>query len=196
MRWSGAALISFSIMKDFTVMLNAVSLGDDHSASALLPLVYEELRRLAYSQMLHEASSHTLQPTALVHEAWLRMVSETDRTWQNRAYFFSAAATAMRRILVEHARRRGRLKRGGDRVRVDIDVLELTEPLQEDCILMVEEALQQLEKAHPKRARVVTLKYFGGMTNREVAETMGMSECSIERYWAFSKAWLYDKIAP
>lgn len=182
-------------LNDFTVILNSASQGDDHSASALLPLVYEELRRVAYSQMAMESANHTLQPTALVHEAWLRMVSDEDRTWHNRAYFFASAATAMRRILVEHARRKGRLKRGGDRQRLDLDVLDLAEPGQDENILLVEAALNQLESAHPKRGRVVMLKYFGGMTNREVAETMGLSEATVERYWAFSKAWLYDKIS-
>jgi RNA polymerase sigma factor (TIGR02999 family) len=182
-------------MNDLTVILNAAAHGDGHSASALLPLVYDELRRLARSRMAMEGAGHTLQPTALVHEAWLRMVAAEDRTWQNRAYFFSSAATAMRRILVEHARKKSRLKRGGERQRLDIDALELSEPVQDEGILMVEEALQQLEQAHPKRGRVVMLKYFGGMTNKEVAETMGIGEATVERYWAFSKAWLYDRIS-
>jgi len=182
-------------MNDFTIILNAASHGDDHSASALLSLVYDELRRLAYARMAMEKEGHTLQPTALVHEAWLRMVNDEERTWHNRAYFFTAAATAMRRILVEHARKKSRLKRGGDRQQVDADLLELPEPAQDESVLAVEEALKLLEAAHPKRGRVVMLKYFGGMTNREVAETMGIGEATVERYWAFSKTWLYDKIS-
>lgn len=179
---------------DFTLILNTVSQGNAESADALLPLVYEELRRLAHAQMASESAHHTLQPTALVHEAWLRMVRDEGRNWRNRAYFFSAAATAMRRILVEHARSKGRLKRGGNRHRVDRDMIDLATPAMDDSILWVDEALQQLEQVHPQRARVVILKYFAGMTHEETAEALSLSQATVERYWAFSKAWLYDRI--
>lgn len=183
-------------MNDVTMILNAAAKGDDHSAEALLPLVYEELRSLARSQMAMESASHTLQPTALVHEAWLRMVKDSDRTWQNRAYFFVAAAQSMRRILVEHARRKSRLKRGGDQVRLNLDDLELSDSAQQaDVILLVDDALEQLERLYPQRAQVVTLKYYGGMTNREVSETMGISEAKVERHWTFSRVWLHDRIS-
>lgn len=181
-------------MNDFTLMLNAASHGNDHSAAALLPMVYDELRKLAYARMAKESAGHTLQPTALVHEAWLRLVDSEERSWQNRAYFFSAAATAMRRILVEYARRKTRLKHGGGQHRMDVDGLELSVAGPDDKILMVEEALQQLEAVNPQRAQVVVMKYFGGMTNKEVAQTLEIGERSVDRHWACAKTWLYDKI--
>lgn len=181
-------------MNDFTQVLHSASQGDDRSAESLLPLVYEELRRLAYSRMAKESANHTLQPTALVHEAWLRMVNDDERTWHNRAYFFSAAATSMRRILVEHARAKARLKRGGDQQRKDVNLVDLAEPLPDEKILLVEDALKQLEMAHPKWAQVVVMKYFGGMLSKEVAETLGIGERSVERYWACARAWLYKRI--
>ena len=168
--------------------------GDSHSAAALLPLVYDELRRLAYARMATESSDHTLQPTALVHEAWLRMVGQQDRTWQNRAYFFSAAATSMRRILVEHARRKMRLKHGGGQLRVDIDSIELADSATDEKILLVEEALKELESANRMRAQIVTMKYYGGMTNKEVAEALDIGERSVDRHWACAKMWLFEKI--
>ena len=181
-------------MNDFTIMLSAASHGDDHSAAALLPIVYDELRKLARARMVHESASHTLQPTALVHEAWLRMVDDQERTWQNRAYFFSAAATSMRRILVEHARRKARLKHGGGQARLDVDKMELAESAPDERILMVEEALKEMEQVNEQRARIVVMKYFGGMTNKEVAETLGIGERTVDRHWACAKTWLYDKI--
>lgn len=181
-------------MNDFTMVLNSVAHGDSPSAEALLPLVYEELRRLAYARMAQESANHTLQPTALVHEAWLRMVNDEERTWHNRAYFFASAATAMRRILVEHARRKNRLKRGGDFQRKEVDVVELSEPPQDDKVLLVEQALKQLERVHPEWAKVVVMKFFGGMFNKDVAEALGLGERSVERYWACARAWLYKKI--
>lgn len=182
-------------MNDFTRLLQSAAHGDDSSAEALLPLVYEDLRRLAQARMGQEASGHTLQPTALVHEAWLRMVNDTERTWQNRAYFFAAAATAMRRILIDHARRKAQLKRGGDQKRVNLDQLDLTEPQQDEIILLMEDALKELEQLHPKWGQVVVMKYFGGMTNKEAAEALDVSEPTVERYWAAAKVWLYRRIS-
>lgn len=181
-------------MNDFTIMLNAASHGDNHSAQALLPLVYDELRKLAYARMAMESSDHTLQPTALVHEAWLRMVADEERTWQNRAYFFSAAATAMRRILVEHARRKTRLKHGGGQQRLNVDQVDVASPETDEKILLVEEALKELEAVNEIRSKVVVMKYFGGMTNKEVAEALGIGERSVDRHWACAKMWLYDRI--
>ncbi len=158
-------------------------------------MVYEELRNLAAARMAREAAGHTLQPTALVHEAWLRLVSDKDQTWQNRAYFFGAAAEAMRRILIEHARRKSRLKHGGGQERLNIEDLDLAETTPDDKILLVNDALQQLEAEHPERARIVVLKYFGGMTNKEVAETLGIGERSVDRHWVCAKVWLFRKIA-
>ena len=181
-------------MDDFTVFLNSAAHGDRRSAEALLPLIYEELRRLASTHMALESANHTLQPTALVHEAWLKMVNDQERTWHNRAYFFAAAATMMRRILVDHARRKKRLKRGGQYQRQDVDILNLAEPLPDDRILLIEDALKQLERVHPDWAQVVVMKYFGGMLTQEVAGILGIGTRSVERYWACARAWLYKKI--
>lgn len=181
-------------MNDITIILNAASHGDDRSAAALLPMVYDELRQLAYARMANESSDHTLQPTALVHEAWIRMVDGQDRTWHNRAYFFASAATAMRRILVEHARRKARLKHGGGQRRVDVDVLDLMEVEPDETILKIDEALQQLKDVNAQCAKIVEMKYFGGMTNKEVAETLEIGLRTVDRHWAYAKAWLYDKI--
>lgn len=187
-------------MNDFTMMLNSVAQDGGRSADALLPLVYDELRRLAYARMAMEAPNHTLQPTALVHEAWLRMVNDAGRDWQNRAYFFSAAATAMRRILIDHARRKCALKHGGGQQRLDLDAMDeaglnMDDPDVNEKILMVEEALSQLEESYPLWANVVTMKYYGGMTDKEVAETLDIGDRSVRRYWAFAKAWLFDRIS-
>jgi RNA polymerase sigma factor (TIGR02999 family) len=164
------------------------------ASSELLPLVYEELRRLAMSRMSREIEGQTLQATALVHEVWLRLVGEGDRTWQNRAHFFGAAAEAMRRILIENARRKSRFKRGGHFVRVDLGDVELAETTADDKILLINEALEKMEVADPEKARVVVLKFFGGLTHQEVAENLGVTERTVERHWAYAKAWLFQEI--
>ena len=181
-------------MNDFTEILHAAAHGKSQSAETLLPLVYEELRKLAHARMAKEAPNHTLQPTALVHEAWLRMVDDEERTWQNRAYFFSAASTAMRRILVDHARSKTRLKRGGDHQRLYIDQHELADSEPDDRILMVDDALLRLEATHPQWAQIVVMKYFGGMSNKEAAEALDIGERTVDRYWACARAWLYRRI--
>jgi RNA polymerase sigma factor (TIGR02999 family) len=145
--------------------------------------------------MARESAGHTLQPTALVHEAWLRLVGDGDRTWQNRAYFFAAAAEAMRRILIEHARRKSRLKNGGGQERLNTEELELADAMPDEKILLVNDALEQLEVEHPVRARIVVMKYFGGMTNKEVAETLGIGERSVDRHWVCAKTWLFRKVS-
>jgi RNA polymerase sigma factor (TIGR02999 family) len=181
-------------MSDVTQVLQSMSKGDARASEQLLPLVYEELRRVAMARMAQEASGQTLQATALVHEAWLRLVSDGDRTWQNRAHFFGAAAEAMRRILIENARRRSRLKRGGNLVRVDIADVDVAAATPDDKILLINEALQVMEKDDPEKAHVVVMKFFGGLTNQEVAETLSVTERTVERHWAFAKAWLYRTI--
>ena len=181
-------------MNDFTQMLHSVAHDDEHSAEALLTQVYEELRKLAYARMATENANHTLQPTALVHEAWMRMVDDEERTWQNRAYFFASASTAMRRILVDHARRKSNRKRGGDRQRLGLDMIELAEPVPDEKILQVDDALQQLEQVHPEWARIVVMKYFGGMNRKEIAEALNMGERTVSRYWDYARAWLYKTI--
>lgn len=178
-------------MSDITLMLQAVARGERQASSDLLPLVYEELRRLATARMAREASGHTLQPTALVHEAWLRLVGDGDRNWENRAHFFGAAAEAMRRILIENARRKSRLKRGGDQARVDIADVELATTTPDDKVLLIDEALEKLQTEDPAKAKIVVLKFFGGLTNQEVAQTLNVTERTVERQWAFAKAWLF-----
>jgi RNA polymerase sigma factor (TIGR02999 family) len=181
-------------MSDITLILDAINRGESQAAEQLLPLVYNELRNLASSRMLQESAGHTLQPTALVHEAWLRLVGDGDKNWKSRAYFFAAAAEAMRRILVEHARRKARLKHGGGQERLNIEDLDLADSSPDDKILMVDEALEQLEHSNPERARVVVMKFFGGMTNQEVADTLGIGERSVDRHWVCAKAWLFQQL--
>jgi RNA polymerase sigma factor (TIGR02999 family) len=176
-----------------TQILDAVGAGDEQAAEKLLSLVYDELRRLAAAKMAKEAPGQTLQPTALVHEAWLRLAG-SDQTWQNRAHFFSAAAEAMRRILIQNARRKARFKRGGGQQRLDIDAIELTGTAPDDKVLLVNEALEHLEAEDPEKARVVVLKFFGRLTNREAAAILGVTERTVERNWAYAKAWLFRAI--
>lgn len=178
-------------MSDITLMLQAVERGEKQVSEDLLPLVYDELRRLAAARMAQEAAGQTLQPTALVHEAWLQLAGAGGRSWQNRAHFFGAAAGAMRRILIDKARRKARLKHGGDQARVDIADLDLAETTPDDNVLLINEALQELEKDDPEQARVVVLKFFGGLTNLEVAETMGVGERTVDRQWACARARLF-----
>lgn len=154
-------------------------------------MVYEELRRLAAARMAQEAAGQTLQPTALVHEAWLQLVGDKERTWHNRAHFFGAAADAMRRILIDKARRKSRLKHGGGRVRLDIEDLDLAGTTPDDNVLLINEALGKLEQEDPEQARIVVLKFFGGLTNQEVAESLGLGERTVDRQWACAKARLF-----
>ncbi len=182
------------ITNEITQVLQAIRRGDGQASGELLPLVYDELRRLAAMRMSQESASQTLQATALVHEAWLRMVGDGDRTWQNRAHFFGAAAEAMRRILVENARRKSRLKRGGGQVRLDIEELDLAAATPDDKVLLMDEALEQLQTQDAEKARIVVLKFFGGLTNQEVAENLGVTERTVERQWAYAKAWLFQRI--
>ena len=174
-----------------TQALQAVGRGGGGASEDLLPLVYEELRRLAAARMAQEAAGQTLQPTALVHEAWLQLVGAGDRTWQNRAHFFGAAADAMRRILIDKARRKSTLRRGAGRQRVDIEGMDLAAATPNDTVLLIDGALGWLEKEYPEQARIVVLKFFGGLTNTEVAETLGVGERSVERHWACAKARLF-----
>ena len=182
-------------MSDITLVLNAVERGEAGASETLLPLVYEDLRRLAAARMAQEAAGHTLQPTALVHEAWLRLVGDGAPTsWQSRGHFFAAAATAMRRILVEHARRRRRLKRGGGEAPLNVDDLDVAEASPDEDILRVHEALTKLEQASPEQAKIVELKFFGGLTNEEVAEYLGIAERTVYRQWVCAKARLFRAI--
>lgn len=156
--------------------------------------LYPILRSMAGHRMNFERAGHTLQPTALAHEAWLRMGSGSDQSWKNKAHFFTAAAETMRRILIDRARRRNRVKHAGDLERVPLSAAEL-EPLEEnEPTLLINAALDKLKETNPLRAQVVLLKFFGGLTNQEVAKEMGVTERTVERYWAFSKTWLFREI--
>jgi len=181
-------------MSEITLVLQAVGRGESRASEELLPLVYDELRQLAAARMAHESAGQTLQPTALVHEAWLRLVIEGDRTWQNRAHFFRAAAQAMRRILVDRARHKSSIKCGGGQDRLNIEDLDLAAATPDDKILLIDDALARLEAEDPGSARVITLKFFGGLTNKEVAKTLGVTERTVEREWAYAKACLYQMI--
>ena len=181
-------------MNDVTVILQAASRGDKGASDELLPLVYAELRRLAAARMSSETAGQTLQPTALVHEAWLRLVSEKDRVWQNRWHFFAAASEAMRRILIDQARRKARLKHGAGQQRVNVEDADPAAETPDEKLLRLNDALEQMQAEHPEHARVVMLKYFGGLTNREVAETLGIAESTVERHWFRAKRWLLERI--
>ena len=181
-------------MNDITQMLQAVSRGEARASEDLLPLVYEELRRLAAARVAHEAAGQTLQATALVHEAWLRVASDGEHTWQNRGHFFGAAAEAMRRILIENARRKARLKHGGGQARLNIEDLELADSTPDDKVLMINEALERLEAEDREAAQIVVLKFFAGLTNEAVAQNLNLSERTVDRQWAYAKAWLFRYI--
>ena len=181
-------------MGEATLLLAAVEQGDAKAADKLLELVYEELRALAAGKMAHELPGQTLQPTALVHEAWLRLIGSENPSFQNRAHFFSAAAEAMRRILIERARRRMTLRRGGTYQRVNIEKCDLATPETDAELLAVDEALGELTREYPVQAEVVKLRYFGGRKNEEIAQLLGISISTVKNYWAFSRAWLAQKI--
>jgi RNA polymerase sigma factor (TIGR02999 family) len=177
-------------MNEVTTILSRVAEGQAEAAGELLPLVYEDLRKLAAYRMTRLAPGQTLQPTALVHDAWLRLVSAEQQTWQNRAHFFAAAAEAMRRVLIDHIRHKARLKRGGGQERLDVQAIELADRTPDETVLLINEALERLEVEAPEKARVVVLKFFGGLTDREVATSLGVTERTVERHWAYARAWL------
>ena len=181
-------------MSDVTRILEAIEQGDPKAADELLPLVYEELRKLAAHKMANEVSGHTLQPTALVHEAWLRLVGEAQPVFENRGHFFSAAAEAMRRILVENARRKHRLRHGGELKRVDFTDLDVAIAEDDDAVLAVSEALDRLTKLDPVAAELIKLRFFGGLSNVEAARVLGLAERTAKRTWAYARAWLYDEL--
>ena len=181
-------------MNDVTRILNAIEHGDPKAASELLPLVYQELRRIAAHKMAGESAGHTLQATALVHEVWLRLVSSREQNWQNRAHFFGAAAEAMRRILVDHARRKLSLKpgAGAERAELDESVLVLTAPPDE--LLAVHEALDILAREDPQAAELVKLRYFVGMTMQEAAAALGLAPRTAERLWTYARVRLHKEV--
>ena len=181
-------------MSDVTRILDAVQQGDAAAAKDLLPLVYEELRRLTRSKMAQHSSGHTLQPTALVHEAWLRLVGSERQEWNGRSHFFAAAAEAMRHILVDNARRKRRAKHGGGQERLDVNEVEIATGVDDEKILLVHEALEKLGVEDPIRAEVVKLHYFVGLTHAESAEILHISEKTVRRHWNYARVWLYQTI--
>ena len=182
-------------MSDVTRILNAAQSGDPTAAGQLLPLVYEELRKLAAVRMANESAGHTLQPTALVDEAWLRLVgNDAQVQFANRAHFFAAAAEAMRRILIERARRRGAGKRGGDWQRIDLDKVEIAAEADGDTLLLVNAALEKLAREDANAAEIAKLRFFGGLTLEEAAQVLGVTKRTADRYWAFARVWLFDEI--
>jgi RNA polymerase sigma factor (TIGR02999 family) len=182
-------------MSDVTQILDAVGRGDPQAAEQLLPLVYEELRKLAIARMANEAAGHTLQPTALVHEAWLRLAgSDAQVQFANRAHFFAAAAEAMRRILIERARRKAAEKRGGDWQRIDLDKVEIAAEADDDTLLLVNEALEKLAREDANAAEIAKLRFFGGLTLEEAGQVLGVTDRTAKRYWAYARAWLFDEI--
>ena len=182
-------------MSDVTHILNAIDSGDPQAAEQLLPLVYEELRTLAARWLAHEAPGQTLQPTALVHEAYLRLVGDgADRHWQGRRHFFAAAAEAMRRILVENARRKHRAKRGGHWRRHDLDPDQFHASAESDDLLALHEAMDRLAAAEPRVAELVTLRYFAGLSLPQAAATLGISPRTADRWWAYARAWLLGEV--
>jgi RNA polymerase sigma factor (TIGR02999 family) len=181
-------------MSEVTNILEAIQRGDTDAADQLMPLVYDELRRLAGAKMAHEAPGQTLQPTALVHEAWLRLIGNESPRWENRAHFFGAAAEAMRRILIDNARRKRALRHGGGQQRIPLEDVDPAAAAQDDELLAVHEALDKLAAQDKVKAELVKLRYFVGMTIAEAAEVLGISEPTAKRYWAYARAWLYREI--
>ena len=189
-------------MTEVTRILSAIEQGDRHAAAQLLPLVYDELRKLAAQKLAQEKPGQTLQATALVHEAYLRLVDQPsgpasarrEQHWNTRGHFFAAAAEAMRRILIENARRKGRAKHGGDRARLDLDAVDIAAPEIADDLLTLDDALTQLAATDPPAAQLVKLRYFAGLPIKQAAEVLGISPRAADFLWAYARAWLLKKI--
>ena len=190
-RWSGKER---PVVSDVTKILTRLAQGEGGRAEELLPLVYDELRRLAAWRLANERQGQTLQATALVHEAYIRLVGAEDSKWNGRRHFFGAAAEAMRRILIENARRKARLKRGGQFERADADFLEIPAPMPDDQLLALDEALDELDKADPRAAELVKLCFFVGLTQEEAARELNVSISTVERTWSFARAWLFREM--
>jgi RNA polymerase sigma factor (TIGR02999 family) len=182
-------------MTDVTRILSAIDQGDTKAAEQLLPLVYDELRKLAARKLAREKPGQTLQATALVHEAYRRLVGpDLGQPWDSRAHFVAAAAEAMRRILIEHARRKMRVKHGGERERVEIELIDLPTRMTSEGLLALDEGLAELGRLEPRKARLVTLRYFGGMTIEQAADMLGISRVTAHRDWTYARAWLHRRI--
>ena len=182
-------------MSELTRFLAAHARGEPE-ADRLLSLVYDELRQLAARRMAQESGTQTLQPTALVHQAWLRLGGDEQPAWENRTHFFCAAAEAMRRILIDRARSKQARRHGGGQEKVDLEEVEIAAPMKEDELLAVDEALDRLAQAHPEAAQVVKLRYFVGLSQAETACALGVSRRTINNHWSFARAWLYQALHP
>jgi RNA polymerase sigma factor (TIGR02999 family) len=181
-------------MSDVTRILTDIEKGNAKATDELLPLVYQELRRLAAHKMSAEPAGHTLQPTALVHEAWLKLVDSPNQSWQNRAHFFGAAAEAMRRILIARARRKQTRRRGARAEHLDMDELEIAGPAPDDQLLALNDALDRFTALEPQQAELVKLRYFVGLKTDEAAEVLGISKATATRWWAYARAWLFEAV--
>jgi RNA polymerase sigma factor (TIGR02999 family) len=181
-------------MSDITVILDKVRRGERHATDDLLRVAYEELRRLAAGKLVRERAGHTLQATELVHEAYMRLLGGESPQWENRAHFFGAVTEAMRRILVEAARRRGRLKHGGGLRRQPLDEADAIVTSDAVDLVALDEALQKLAREDPRKAELVKLRYFGGLTVEQAAELLGISRATADRYWTFARTWLYNEV--
>jgi RNA polymerase sigma factor (TIGR02999 family) len=185
-------------MSDVTAILSAIEQGDPHAAEQLLPLVYDELRKLAAAKLAQEKPGQTLEATALVHEAYVRLVGTPSEgaapEWEGRAHFFAAAAEAMRRILVDKARRKRRPKHGGGLPRVDIALANIVSPMPDEDLLALDEAMTRLAAEDPVRARLVQLRFYAGLTNEEAAQVLGISGITAKRYWRYARAWLHREV--
>jgi len=181
-------------VSEVTHILNRVQQGDAQAAEELLPLVYDELRKLAAVRMAHEPPNQTLQATALVHEVWLRLTGPAELKWNSRGHFFAAAAEAMRRILVERARKKARPRHGGQLERVDLAHVTLATEDSDDTVLAIHEALEKLARESAQQAEIVKLRYFVGLEHAEIAEALGISEATARRHWAYARSWLYAEL--
>jgi RNA polymerase sigma factor (TIGR02999 family) len=181
-------------MSDLTRILSAIEQGEAKSSDELLPLVYNELRRMAARKMSAERPGHTLQPTALVHEAWLQLVDTPNQSWRNRAHFFGAAAEAMRRLLIARARRKQAQRRGAGAAHLDMDEIEFANPAPDDQLLALNDALDRFAALEPQQAELVKLRYFVGLKIEEAADVLGISRATATRWWAYARAWLYHEM--
>ncbi len=183
-------------MNDIPHLLQGIAQGDGDASAELLPLVYAELRQLAAHRMANEAAGHTLQPTALVHEAWLRLGGDAQPHWQNRAHFFAAAAEAMRRVLIDRARSKRTARHGGGWERVDLDTIDAPAQAEEEMLFRINEALEDLSREDDKAAEIVKLRFFTGMSVEEAGLALGVTDRTARRYWRFARAWLHDRLRP
>lgn len=181
-------------MNDVTRILAGIEQGEARATDELLPLVYQELRRMAAARMAREQPGQTLQPTALVHEAWLNLVDADHQSWKNRVHFFAAAGEAMRRILIDRARRKRAQRRGAGAVHVDLQAVEIANPADDERLLALDDALGRFAKTEPAKAELVKLRYFVGMTIEEAAEVLGISPATAKRWWIYAKAWLFEEL--